>query len=196
MKKITAKRQMDRDQSAPERPDQEVLRSLRRIFHAVDRHSRLARQHGLTEPQAICLNAIQRAGEVNPGQLARSVSLSPPTVTGILDRLERRALIQRERIARDKRQVTVRLTRGGEQLLEQSPPSLQERFKQRLAALPAARQRGIAEALQEVVRLMEAEDIDAAPLLARGAANPAHASEPFAPPDPMGPTPDAGDAEL
>lgn len=163
------------------RLDHEVLRSLRRIFHAVDRHSRrLARVHGLTEPQAICLNAVNRAGEVNPGQLARTVSLSPPTVTGILDRLERRGLIRRERAARDKRQVVVCLTDDGRSLLGNSPPPLQERFTRRLTELSASRQRQIARSLNEVVRLMEAEDIDAAPLLARGAANPAHAEEPAA----------------
>lgn len=153
-------------------PDQEVLRSLRRIFHAVDRHSRrLARVHGLTDSQALCLNAIHRAGEVNTGQLARTISLSPPTVTGILDRLERRGLVQRSRSARDKRQVVLCLTDAGRGLLASSPPPLQERFTRRLAALPPARQRQIARSLHEVVKMMEAEDIDAAPLLARGEPN-------------------------
>lgn len=168
-----------KDAQSGGQPEQEVLRALRRIFHAVDRHSRrLARLHGLTEPQAICLNAINRARELTPGQLARTVSLSPPTVTGILDRLERRVLIRRERTARDKRQVNICLTDTGRRLLDNSPPPLQERFTKRLTELSRARQRQIARSLNEVVRLMEAEDIEAAPLLARGAANPAHADEP------------------
>lgn len=187
-------REIEPDTREPgSRLDQEVLRSLRRIFHAVDRHSRrLARLHGLTEPQAICLNAINRAGELNPGQLARTISLSPPTVTGILDRLERRGLIKRERAARDKRQVVVCLTDDGRRLLENSPPPMQERFTRRLTELTVARQRQIARSLDEVVRLMEAEDIEAAPLLARGAANPAHADETLnmtPPRDPMGSPP-------
>jgi DNA-binding MarR family transcriptional regulator len=158
--------------------DQEILRSLRRIFHAVDRHSRrLARMHGLTEPQALCLNAIQRMDLTTPGLLARVVSLSPPTVTGILDRLERRGLVRRERNERDKRQVVIRLTEAGRRLLFASPPPLQERFTRRLAALPVNRQRRIAKALEEVVKLLEAEDIDAAPLLARGAADPRQADD-------------------
>ena len=174
------------------RVDQEVLRSLRRIFHAVDRHSRrLARVHGLTEPQAICLNAVNRAGELNPGQLARIVSLSPPTVTGILDRLERRGLVKRERAARDKRQVVVCLTDTGRELLEHSPPPLQERFTHRLTGLPASRQRQIAKSLNEVVKLMEAEDIEAAPLLARGAANPEHPPEHPEEPVPVAPSADS-----
>lgn len=174
-------REIEPDSQYPgSRLDQDILRSLRRIFHAVDRHSRrLARLHGLTEPQAICLNAVNRAGELNPGQLARTISLSPPTVTGILDRLERRGLIKRERTARDKRQVVVYLTDNGRQLLENSPPPMQERFTRRLSELPVSRQRQIDRSLNEVVRLMEAEDIEAAPILARGAANAAHADQPL-----------------
>ena len=152
---------------------QAVLRSLRRIFHAVDRHSRrLARLHGLTEPQAICLRTIDRTSRITPGVLARGVSLSPATVSGILDRLERRGLVKRERTARDRRQVEVCLTDAGCRVLSDSPPPLQERFTRRLADLPAAHQRRIAKALAEVVALLEAEDIDAAPLLAHGSANP------------------------
>lgn len=160
--------------------DRDVLRSLRRIIQAVDLYSRrLASQHGLTGPQIVCLRQVQRNGPMNPGYLARRVSLSPPTVSGILDRLEARGLLTRERRSQDKRQVLVRLTRQGRALLAQTPPSLQEMFTGRLNALPEQRRLAIAAALRQVVELMEAEDIDAAPLLARGAANPALLEMPY-----------------
>jgi len=150
----------------------DVLRSLRRILRAVERHGRrLAQQHALTGPQFICLREIQRSGPMNPGQLARAVSLGPPTVSGILDRLEARGLVSRRRRHRDKRQVLVQLTADGLELLARSGPPLQERFVERLEALPEARRHELAVALHEIVSLMEAEDIDAAPLLASGAAN-------------------------
>ncbi len=155
------------------RIEQDVLRSLRRIIQAVDLYSRkLASQHGLTGPQLVCLREIRNQGPINPGQLARSVSLTPPTVSGILDRLEVRGLLTRQRRNRDKRQVLVQLTDKGQQVVSQTPPPLQELFTQRLGALPPARRRAISKALHQVVELMEAEDIDAAPLLARGEANP------------------------
>lgn len=151
-----------------------MLRSLRRIIQAVDLYSRkLVSQHGLTGPQLVCLREIRRQGPINPGSLARSVSLTPPTVSGILDRLEARGLLTRQRRSRDKRQVLVQLTTEGERVLELAPLPLQELFTRRLGELPAGRRAGIARALRQVVELMEAEDIDAAPLLARGAANPA-----------------------
>lgn len=164
-----------------------MLRSLRRIIQAVDLYSRkLASQHGLTGPQLVCLREIRRQGPVNPGFLARSVSLTPPTVSGILDRLEVRGLLTRQRRSRDKRQVLVRLTDEGERVLGQTPLPLQELFTRRLSALPEDRRETIARALRQVVELMEAEDIDAAPLLARGEANPDVLDMPAVGPDEPG----------
>lgn len=150
----------------------EILRSLRRILRAVDLHGRgLSRRCGLTGAQVICLREIQRHGEVNPGALARVLSLKPPTMTGILDRLEARGLVTRRRRDRDKRQVLATLTELGEATLARAPASLQERFTERLSRLPAGRRETIAATLHEVVALLEAENIDAAPLLAHGAAD-------------------------
>ena len=166
----------------------EILRSLRRILRAVDLHGRgLSRRYGLTGAQVICLREIQRQGEVNPGVLAREMSLKPPTMTGILDRLEARGLVARRRLDRDKRQVRVTLTDHGQSTLSQAPPPLQEKFTERLAQVPAERRAAIASALGEVVALLEAEEIDAAPLLAHGAANPADVDPPPAPPSAVDP---------
>jgi DNA-binding MarR family transcriptional regulator len=102
------------------------------------------------------------------GALARSLSLSPPTVTGILDRLESRGLVKRVRQVDDKRTVTVSLTEAGRRLLEQAPPPLQLSFLVKLRALPEAEQAAIAATLKRLVSMMAAEEIDAAPLLAPG----------------------------
>lgn len=174
----------------------EILRSLRRILRAVDLYGRrLAQQYGLTGPQLICLREIRRHGALNPGQLARTVSLSPATVSGILDRLEGRALVTRRRRNRDKRQVLVELTEQGAALLEQTAPPLQERFVDRLAALDPADRTRIAEALDRVVALMDAEDIDAAPLLASGAATAAHPGQGQGAPAPTARDPALGSAK-
>lgn len=168
-----------RPESAPADSGDEILRALRRILRAVDRHGRrLAQQHRLTGPQLICLREIRRGEPLNPGQLARSVSLSPATVTGILDRLETRGLVTRRRRNRDKRQVLVQLTEQGADMLRHTPPPLQERFVQRLETLAPEEREHIATALARVVELMDAEDIDAAPLLASGAATATHPAGP------------------
>lgn len=148
--------------------EEDVLRSLRRIIRAVDLYSRkLMTAHGLSGPQLLCLRQLTH-GEMRSGALARALSLSPATVTGILDRLEARGFVNRIRQLDDKRTVQVGLTAAGRRLIRQAPPPLQESFLAQLRALPETEQARIAETLGRLVTMMAADDLDAAPMLAAG----------------------------
>lgn len=147
--------------------EQEILTSLRRIIRAVSLYSRqLLIRHDLTAPQLTCLRHLLRHGSRSAGELAAGISLSQPTVTGILDRLERKGLVERRRSAEDRRRVVVALTPAGRELATSVPMPLQERFARGLALLPESRRQHIDSALKEVVELMEATRVDAAPVLA------------------------------
>ena len=138
-----------------------IFMDLRRIMSAMDVHSRgLSGSHGLTGPQMLCLRRVAEAGGLTTGALAKAVALSPPTLTGILDRLERRGLISRERRPEDKRRVLVALTAMGRQTIRELPSPLQDRFEARLKALPAEEQTAIRRAVGRVARMME---VDAPP---------------------------------
>ena len=146
-----------------------ALRSLRRIVRAIDLHSRqLENQFGLTGPQLVCLRVIALEGPLQPSELARHVDLSQGTVTGIVDRLARRQYVSRRRGTKDRRRVTLSVLPAGRDLLEEAPSPLQTRFAERLAALPRENQSVIATMLEQIVGMMDAEDLDAAPLLALG----------------------------
>lgn len=148
---------------------EEVLRAVRRIARALALSSReLARRHGLTAPQLMCLRVLKDGGERSAGTLATALSLSPQTVTGLTDRLYTRGLVGRVRSEVDRRQVRVSLTEAGRRLLAEASPPLQDRFVARLNALPAGRRQALREALDTVVTLLEADALDAAPLLAPG----------------------------
>ena len=149
-----------------------ILRALRRMSRAVDLHSRrLASQHRLTGPQLVCLRAIEAAGRLTPSGLAREVSLSQPTITGIVDRLARRGLLHRARDEQDRRRVFVSLTDTGRELVADAPSPLQDTFARNLDRLSEGEQQRIAQTLELVVRMMEAERLDAAPMLATGPVN-------------------------
>lgn len=151
--------------------DEWILRSLRRIIRAVDIHSkRLATLYELTTPQLVCLRELEKIPWMSAGRLAREVSLSPATLTGILNRLDARGLIERHRSPEDRRKVRIAITLAGRELVGKAPLSLHERFSRRLTRLPEEEQAEIERALNLVVQLMEAEDIDAAPLLGSGLA--------------------------
>ncbi len=76
----------------------QVLVSLRQIIRAIDLHSKhLERESGLTGPQLLVIQSISQSDMVTAGQIAREVNLSQATVTTILDRLEKKAYVTRER---------------------------------------------------------------------------------------------------
>lgn len=156
-------------ESEPDRYE-EVLTAIRRIMRAVDLHSRAQiKWHGLTSPQLLVLKALARRGEMSTGALAREISLSHATVTGIVDRLVKRALVQRSRSPHDKRLVMVSCAEAGHQVLSLAPPLLQERFIREFDKLQDWERTWILAALQRLVALMEARDLDAAPILESGA---------------------------
>jgi DNA-binding MarR family transcriptional regulator len=142
------------------------LKAVRRIIRSVDLHSRqLARQCGLTGPQLVVLRELERVEASSPGELARAVSLSNATVTGILDRLGRMELIVRERSTQDQRKVVVRLSAKGREMLARAPSPLQEQFVEQFSRLPDYEQSQILSSLQRIAHLMGAQHLDAAPLM-------------------------------
>jgi DNA-binding MarR family transcriptional regulator len=144
----------------------QMLRALRRVMRAVDLHSRqLAQDYGITGPQALVLRECLGSGGLAAGELARRVSLSQATLTDILNRLEQRGLICRSRSLADRRRVVVDVTAAGRVLAETSPPLLQERFVQRFDALPDWEQNLLLSSLQRIAELMDASDLETAPVL-------------------------------
>ena len=134
-----------------------VLAAIRRIVHAVDRHSKtVEKAAGMTLPQLVVLAAIRAQGEVTSARLSAAVSLSPATVTVILDNLAARGLIERYRNQEDRRIVHSRLTGAGADVLSKAPRFLHERFLLRFAQLPAERQEAMLCALEDVAALMGA----------------------------------------
>ena len=143
-----------------------VLSAIRRIVHAVDSHSKdLERALGITLPQLVVLRAIRMLGEVTTGRLSAAASLSPATVTTILDKLEARGLVERYRSAEDRRVVHSRLTLRGAQMLDGAPPFLHERFVSAFAQLEAKQQGSLVGALEQVADLMGAPAAPPAPAL-------------------------------
>jgi len=146
-----------------------IVAAIRRIIRAVDLQSRrLVEECGLTGPQFVTLQAAAELGPLSAGTLARSVHLSRPTLTGILDRLERRGLISRLRDQRDRRSWSVSVTPAGREILDATPSLLQDRFRSELARLEEWEQTQMLATLQRIGSMMEAEDIEAAPVLVTG----------------------------
>ncbi len=150
--------------------EDQIVAAIRRIMRAVDLHSRhLAEEHGLTGPQLATLQAASRLGAASStGALARAVHLSGPTVTGILDRLAKQGLVERSRNGQDRRSVTITITPQGEEVMAAAPSLLQDRFRAELVRVEEWEQTMILAMLQRIAAMMDAESLDASPVLVPG----------------------------
>ena len=145
---------------------EEVLVALRRVIRATDLHSKhLAKTTGLTSPQMLLLQTIRNNGEVTIGELANEMNLSQATVTTILDRLEKRELVFRVRSKEDKRKVHAYLSDQAREMLKEAPIPLQEQLTRQFSNLQEWEQTMIISSLQRVAQMMDAQHIDASPVL-------------------------------
>ena len=103
---------------------------------------------GLTMPQVRVLFELVEANERSAGELAEALSVAPPTITGLTDRLVKQDLVQRREDPRDRRVVLLALTDSGRaltaEIAEQAGAYLHEVFD----TLPAGRLDEICEALE------------------------------------------------
>jgi len=90
----------------------EVTRLLKRRFEEE------ARIHGITLPQWRALAEIYRNEGISQVSLAGCIDADPMTVSGILDRLEKRGLIMRNPDPNDSRAKLARVTEAGSELVD------------------------------------------------------------------------------
>ena len=151
--------------------EEHIVSSIRRIVRAIEMHSQdLIAKVGLTSPQLSVLKAIPVLSPATPTSVARHLSLSQSTVSGVLDRLHSKKLIRREDSSADKRLRRYRLSTAGKALLGTAPPLLQESFLRNLKGLEAWERSMLLSALQRTAWLMDADDLEDHPFLTSGPA--------------------------
>jgi len=145
---------------------QELLIALRKVIRAIGLHSKhLNKTSGLTSPQLIIMQDIDKTPGVNSGQVAKNVTLSAATVTNIIDRLESKNLVSRLRNTQDKRKVSLYLTENGKAILLNAPQPLQEHFIENFSNLAQWEQSQLLSSMERIADMMNANELDASPLL-------------------------------
>ncbi len=143
--------------------------SIRQIIRAIDLHSKkLSKESGLTGPQLILMRSIRELGDVTIKELSNKTNMSQATATAILDRLERNGYVIRVRSTTDKRKVHAQLTEEGRHLLAKAPLPLQQSFINKFQKLEEWEQSLLLSSVQRISAMMNAEDIDVAPMLEIG----------------------------
>ncbi|MEE2525323.1 MarR family winged helix-turn-helix transcriptional regulator [Hyphobacterium sp. HN65] len=89
-----------------------------------DADKRLKAEAGVSASQASVLFLLLRRGDRRMGDLSRTLSLNPPAMTGLVDRMAKAGLVRKTTDRSDARGAMVALTKAGQTAAEQADATL------------------------------------------------------------------------
>jgi DNA-binding MarR family transcriptional regulator len=131
-----------------------VLKQFRELFRVSQRHfQRLEARCGISGAQLWALSEVGRRPGSTVSELARSLSIHLSTSSNLLDKLERQALIRRERRSADQRIVRIYVTAAGKKVLAKAPKPVEGVIPDALAKMGAPALRRLHRDLEELLQL-------------------------------------------
>lgn len=159
MNTIKNKKKIEATSETEEGLGLEILKDLRKITRAIDLNSKkLSSENNLTSPQILSLLAVYQKGSLTLAEIADEVHLSPSTMVGIIDRLESKNLLVRERSKTDRRQVMINITEEGKKVAKESPVPLQDKLIKSLGKLSETQQKNLSKSLELLVTMLDSDD--------------------------------------
>jgi len=151
-----------------------VIIKVRRIVRSINLESKkVQKEYGVSIPQLLCLEYLKEAPNYQATQrvIRDHMRLNSSTMTGIINRLERKGFVARLPKSGDKRVTNIALTSNGERILKNTPDLMQKRLDMKLRSLSDTEIGKINDALDLLINMLEIEDIDASPVLTGGEEN-------------------------
>lgn len=146
----------------------EILIKIRKIVRSVDIESKkIQKEYGVSIPQVLCLSFLNKSPNyrATQGEIRNFLNLNSSTVSGIINRLEKKGLLARLPKSGDKRVVNISLTSAGDKLFSTIPSLLHEQLSKRLKKLTNEELIRVEESLDTLVNLLDIEQIEASPLI-------------------------------
>lgn len=97
----------------------QIIVKIRKLSRSLDKYSKyLDNKYHVTLPQLLCLNEMHVNGSTTLTDLTRKLNMNNSAMTGIVDRLESKGLLQRIRRSGDRRTVYIEFTNTGREYAE------------------------------------------------------------------------------
>lgn len=143
--------------AAPELRYQTLIQLLRTADRLWEASRLLFSRWDLSPSQFNILNLLQDAADgMSQTELSRELLTHRSNVTGLVDRLEARGLVQRQDTVGDRRAYRVQLTPRGHDLICEILPHYRAAAESLWKGIPATRVQALADVLEEVSQAADA----------------------------------------
>lgn len=134
----------------------DIVGSIRRLVRAEYLDSqKMSKQYGLTGPQSLVLRLLIKKGALSSADLSRQMYVTPSNITGIIDRLEKKELVERIRKQGDRRVALITLTQSGHKLGQTIPDPIEKKFINQLADLEPEHLQILAMTMNQILDLTD-----------------------------------------
>jgi len=140
---------------------QQIIYSIRRLIQASELYTKeLNKKYQVSAAQLNCILTLYKYGPLSPSKIANHMMVKSSTVTGVVDRLEKKGLAERMRNSPDRRVITIQLTEAGKKLAQHAPPPIQQKIIDGLKQTETAKKEQIVRSLNVLTDMLDIQDLE------------------------------------
>ena len=149
------------DKIAPSDQTKQIIFSIRRLIQANELYTKeLNKKYHVSAAQLNCILTLYEYGPLPPSKIASHIMVKSSTVTGVVDRLERKGFVERMRNSPDRRVITIQLTEAGKKLAQNAPPPIQQKIIDGLRQTEKAGIDQIVWSLNMLTDMLDVQDLE------------------------------------
>ena len=137
-------------------PAIEALMRFRLVINSTKRHYKwIERQTGINGALVWAMWELNLSPGLRVSELAETMAIHQSTASNLLDKLEEKGLIERDRSNDDQRVVRLYLTRAGQQMIRRVPQPACGLLQDALSRIPATTLASFNRALEQLLEVMQ-----------------------------------------
>jgi len=139
----------------------QIIFSIRRLIQASELYTKeLNKKYQVSAAQLNCILTLYEHGPLPPSQIAKHMMVKSSTVTGVVDRLEKKGIAERMRSSPDRRVITIQLTETGKKLAENAPPPIQQKIIDGLKQTDKNKVEQVVSSLNMLTSMLDVQDLE------------------------------------
>ena len=149
------------DKKFPSDHTKQIIFSIRRLIQASELYTKeLNKKYQVSAAQLNCILTLYEYGPLPPSKIANHMMVKSSTVTGVVDRLEKKGFVERMRNSPDRRVITIELTEAGKKLAQNAPPPIQQKVIDALKQTENAKKEQIVRSLNMLTGMLDVRDLE------------------------------------